>query len=112
MAIHFTTATPKKLLAAYKAAIDDGHVTTWSYDAEGDFTHTSDQWSRKAWLRPKVIERLELVFHILKPREATLTSAVYAVYHARIVESMLRHCDSLFTDCRLSSMPEQGDVVD
>ncbi|PNE12407.1 MAG: hypothetical protein CR217_03280 [Beijerinckiaceae bacterium] len=56
MAIHFKTETPKKLLAAYKKAIDDGHISTWSYDSDGDFTHTADQWNKKAWLRPKVQE--------------------------------------------------------
>jgi hypothetical protein len=43
MAINFETTTPKKLLAAFKKAIDDGHVKTWRYDADGDFIHTPDQ---------------------------------------------------------------------
>lgn len=111
MAIHFETKTPKKLLAAYKKAVDDGHVTTWSYDSDGDFTHTAEQWNRKAWLRPKVQEGKELVFYILSPKETTISAAVYAVYHGRFIESMLRHCDELFTDGRASSMPEDGDVT-
>ena len=111
MAIHFKTSTPKKLIAAYKKAVDDGHVTTWSYDGDGDFTHTVEQWSGKAWLRPRVIEGKELVLHILAPRETELSSAAYAVYHGRFIESMLRHCDKLFVDGRASAMPEEGDVV-
>ena len=111
MAIHFKTGTPKKLLAAYKRAIDDGHVTTWSYDGEGDFTHTAEQWSKKAWLRPKIVPREELVLYILAPRETELSSALYAVYHGRFIESMLRHCDKLFVNGYASAMPESGDVV-
>jgi hypothetical protein len=111
MAIHFTTATPKKLLAAYKKAIDDGHVTTWSYDSDGDFTHTADQWIKKAWLRPKIKEGQELVMYILCPRETKLSSTVYAIYHGRFIESMLSHCDTLFKDGLCTSLPEQGDVV-
>jgi hypothetical protein len=88
MAIHFKTTTPKKLLAAYKKAIDDGHVTTWSYDRDGDFTHTAAQWSKKAWLRPKIKTHEELILHILAPLETELSSAVYAVYHGRFIESM------------------------
>ena len=30
MAINLMTNTPNKLLAAFKKAIDDGHVATWS----------------------------------------------------------------------------------
>jgi len=111
MAIHIKTRTPKKLLSAYKKAIDDGHVKTWTYDGQGDFTHTTEQWTKKAWLRPKIKEKEELTLYILAPREADLSTAVYAVYHGRFVESMLRHCDSLFTDCTVSSNPEEGDVV-
>jgi hypothetical protein len=41
MAVHFKTKTPKKLLAAHKKAIDDGHIATWSYDKDGDFAHAA-----------------------------------------------------------------------
>lgn len=111
MAIYFETKTPKKLLAAYKKAVDDGHVSTWAYDSDGDFTHTAEQWNRKAWLRPKIEERAALVFHILKPKDAKISSATYAVYHGRFIESMLRHCDQLFNVGRASAMPDDGDVT-
>ncbi len=111
MAIHFKTTTPRKLLATYKKAVDDGHVTTWSYDGDGDFTHTAKQWSGKAWLRPKINGREELVLYILTPLETELTSEVYAIYHGRFIESMLSHCDGLFVDGRASAMPEDGDIV-
>lgn len=80
MAIHFKTQTPKRLLATYKKAVDDGHVTTWSYDTDGDFTHTAEQWIRKAWLRPKGVEGQELIFYILAPKETELSSFIYAVF--------------------------------
>ena len=83
MAIHFKTKTPQKLLATYKKAIDDGHIKTWSYDGDGDFTHTAEQWVRKAWLRPKIIEKQELILYILKPTDANLTTELYAIYHGR-----------------------------
>ena len=111
MALHFKTSTPKKLLATYKKLIDDGRVKTWSYDSDGDFTHTAEQWSRKAWLRPKIIEREELVFYILSPKESDLSSAVYAVYHGRFVESLLQHCDKLFSEASATAMPEAGDII-
>ncbi len=112
MAVHFETKTPKRLLAAYKKAIDDGHVTTWSHDRDGDFTHTVDQWRNKAWFRPQIIEGAELILYILKPTDGTITTAIYAIYHGRFIESMLRHCDSLFSVARASAMPESGDTVE
>lgn len=111
MALHFKTATPNKLLNAYRKAIDDGHVSTWSYDKDGDFTHTAEQWNRKAWLRPRVHAETELVLNILTPKETKLSSVVYAVYHGRFIESMLRHCDSLFDLGYASAMPEDGDIL-
>lgn len=111
MAIYFETKTPKKLLAAYKKAVDDGHVETWSYDEDGDFTHNVDQWKKKAWLRPKVQEGQALAFYILAPKDAQLSSIEYAIYHGRFIESMLAHCDKLFKVGRATAMPEDGDVT-
>ena len=111
MAIYCKTTTPKKLLAAYTKAIDDGHVTTWAYDSDGDFTHTADQWNRKAWLRPKVIEAEALVLYILGPKDTKISSTIYAVYHGRFIESMLAHCDGLFAEAQATAMPIAGDIV-
>lgn len=111
MAIHFKTLEPKKLLATYKKFIDEGNVKTWSYDRDGDFTHTAEQWIRKAWLRPKIIEGQELTFYILTPLDSKMSSTVYAIYHGRMIESFLSHCDSLFKEGVASSLPESGDVV-
>jgi hypothetical protein len=111
MAIYFDTKTPKKLLAAFKKAIDDEHVATWAYDEDGDFTHTTDQWNKKAWLRPKIQEQTALVFTIVKQKDIKLSSAIYAIYHGRFIESMLRHCDDLFTSARATASPDDGDVV-
>jgi hypothetical protein len=111
MAIHFSTKTPKKLLSSFKKAIDDGRVATWSYDKDGDFTHTAQQWKSLAWLRPKVIEGQTLIFSILKPQNSKVSSEIYAIYHGRFIESMLVHCDSLFTEAVASAFPADDDVV-
>jgi hypothetical protein len=51
VALNFLTDNPSGLLAAFKKAIDKGHVATWAYDHDGDFTHTATQWKNSAWLR-------------------------------------------------------------
>lgn len=111
MALHFKTTTPVKLLTAYKKAIDDGHIKTWSYDSDGDFTHTADQWIRRAWLRPKVTNGVELTLYILTPKDVQLSSVLYSIYHGRFIESMLTHCDTLFENVTASALPELGDIV-
>jgi len=86
-------------------------VTTWAYDSDGDFTHTAEQWRNKAWLRPKIKEGEQLELFIVKPKEERISSAVYAIYHGRFIESILRHCDKLFNEGLATALPEGNDVV-
>jgi hypothetical protein len=111
MAIHFKTSTPNKLLRTYKEAVDHRRVETWAYDSDGDFTHTADQWNKKAWFRPKIKTGEELVFYILCPREVRITKTIYAIYHGRFIESFLRHCDDLFDLAYASAKAEESDVI-
>jgi hypothetical protein len=111
MAIHFKTSTPKKLLAAFKKAIDEGKVVTWSYDTDGDFTHTAQQWKGLAWLSPEIKEGEDLILTIVKPKKSKISTEVYAVYHGRFIESMLVHCDSLFKEAYATADPADGDIV-
>ena len=111
MAIRFVTGTPKKLLSSFKAAIDDGRVVTWGYDNDNDFTHTAPQWKGRAWLRPRFEEGKVLKFSIVRPNNSKVTSEVYAIYHGRIIESMLAHCDNLFSEATASAYPDGNDLV-
>ena len=111
MAIEFETKTPNKLLKAFKKTIDDGHIATWSYDGDGDFTHTPDQWAHQAWLHPTVVPNTRLTLNVIAPVDTTVSSEAYAVYHGRLLESMLAHCDNLFTAGRATAMPTDRDKV-
>jgi hypothetical protein len=110
MALTFFTGTPNKLLAAFKKAIDDGHVATWAYDKDGDFTHTAQQWKNLAWLHPSSITG-QLVLHTLKPKDKNITWEVYGIYHGRFIESMIIHCHDLFTNAEATASPTKGDAV-
>jgi hypothetical protein len=87
MAVLVKTTNPRGLLSAIKRAIDNDDVVTWSYDDDGDFTHTADQWRRRAWLRPHVHEN-RLVFNILPPRGKTSRSP----FTACITDASSRCC--------------------
>ncbi len=110
MALYFKTSNPQKLLTEFKNAIKEGRVTTWSYDEDGDFTHSPDQWKYKAWLIPS-IEEDKLALYILKPKNVNISTEVYAVYHGRFIESMLVHCDALFTESIATAFPKGKDNV-
>jgi hypothetical protein len=95
MAIIVTTENPAGLLAAIRKAIDGGHVTTWSYDADGDFTHTPSQWAYRAWLRPSIGSG-KLLFGIVASTKFILSDEVYGIYHGRYIEMLLAHFSDKF----------------
>jgi hypothetical protein len=111
MAINFETSTPKKLLATFKKAIDEGRVVTWKYDGDGDFIHTPDQWKEFGWLRPTIYEGQRLTLYFIGRQDKKTTKAAYGVWHGRFIESMLTHCDELFTVGIATAEPTNSDVI-
>jgi hypothetical protein len=111
MAINFETTDPQNLLAAFKTAIKQGHIVTWSCDSDGDFTHTVEQWKSQAWMRP-VLYRGQLTMNFIgNPRATKPMRELFAIYHGRFIESMLAHCDRLFTNATATALATTGDKV-
>ena len=106
MAIIVQTSTPKALLAAIRKAIDDGEVATWSYDEDGDFTHTPDQWTGKAWLRPYTGAGV-LSFGLLGHTGTVMTKPLYGVYHGRFIEMLLTHFDRQFATAAATALKDE-----
>jgi hypothetical protein len=110
MSIYFKTIEPNKLLSAFKKAIDDKEVVTWSYDGAGDFTHTPPDWKFKAWLRP-VVYQDQLVMNFLSRNDEVTSKEVYAIYHGRFVESMLAHFDHIFESALTTALATASDYI-
>lgn len=110
MAIIVKTDQPHSVLSAIKRAIDSDKIETWQYDDDGDFTHTADQWSRRAWLRPRIRDD-SLVFNIVPPRTRTISKVVYGIYHGRFIEMLLTHFDDDFSDARATALPTSADRI-
>jgi hypothetical protein len=110
MSITVETAAPKALLAAIRKAIDQKHIETWHYDADGDFTHSATQWNRKAWLRPSIYGN-SLALSILPPQNGAISAEVYAIYHGRFIEMLLAHFDQSFAQAYASAVPTSADIV-
>ncbi len=110
MAVRVFSQDPKALLAGVKAAIRDGSIETWSVDADGDFTHTPEQWRNRAWFRPAVSDD-KLVFNILGPKSKPISRTVYGVYHGRLIEMFLTHFDHNFGRASATALPVTGDRI-
>jgi len=105
-----STDSPGNLLAAIKSAINEGRVTTWSYDTDGDFTQTPAQWSEKAWFRPTLMNDA-LLFGIVGQQDKPLAAEYYAVYHGRFIEMLATHFDAFFATASASATPQPPDIV-
>jgi|ERR1051326_397473 hypothetical protein len=108
MAIIVKTNNPSGLLSSIHKAIDDNKVETWSYDREGDFTHTPSQWKGQAWLRPRTYAG-ELRFGIIKRQDVELSKLIYGVYHGRFIEMLLVHFDNSFTFASATAQKTEPD---
>lgn len=110
MAVIVSTDQPQELLNAINTAIKKGHVTTWSVDSDGDFTHTPEQWRYKAWFTARISGE-SLVFNIVPRKNTAISSQVYGVYHGRFIEMLLVHFDLKFTRAAGTAMPTANDRI-
>lgn len=115
MSVHFMTGTAAALLKAFDDRIHQtqltGKITTWEKSADGPFyTHKAKDWHAQAWMKP-VVQSDQLVFNIVRPQNANISSLVYAYYHGHLTETFLNHFDKLFTWGMSSALPSANDVV-
>lgn len=110
MAVFINTDNPTELLSEIKKAIDKREIVTWEYDNDGDFTHTPEQWRKKAWLRPHV-EPNRLIFGIVDRKDINLSIDEYAVFHGRFVEMILEHFDKKCSEIKVSPLGTKYDII-
>ena len=115
MAIHFTTEQAASLLKDFDARISQsepkGKIATWEKSSDGKYyTHKSAEWSKKAWLLPK-IEAHQLTFNIIRSEGQNISAVVYAYYHGHLIETFLSHFGKSFKNGVASALPETGDNV-
>jgi hypothetical protein len=113
MAVNFMTDNARALLDSFNARIDQseakGKITTWEKSDDGKYyTHTSVDWRKKAWFKPNV-ETDRLVFNILKPKNADVSTVVYGYYHGHLIETFLNHFDADFQTGRATARATSGD---
>src|SRR5207253_6281912 len=105
--ITVNTSTPTELLSLIRKEIKDEKIQTWKEDIHNGilyFTHSPEQWYRKAWLKPtELIRENQLRFNLVMPQNTLLNKAVSGVYHGRFIEMLCNHFPAHFStiDCNL-----------
>lgn len=100
MAIIVKMKHANTLVEQIKKKIDSGEITTWTYDIDGDFTYVDAKWINEAWISiKKEVNREDTAyFGIIPRRQKPLSKAVYAVYHGRFAEMLLKFFDNDIDD--------------
>ncbi len=109
MAIIIKTHDANGLLDNIIKAIESGKIDTWSYK-DGYFTHTPEQWRYKAWLKPQIISG-ELKLGIYPPKDKSISSSIYGIYHGRFIEMMLVHFDKEFSNIHATALIVEPDYI-
>lgn len=110
MAAYFFTNTPSDLLTFFKQKIEGRQITTWLFDKEGDFTHTSAGWKNVAWFRPSLQSDC-LIFNLLRTPSSPIPAHIYAIYHSQLIEVFLLHLSQLFTLSEATPSAAAGDLL-
>lgn len=110
MSIYVRTQDPRGLVNKIKKAIDDKSIDTWSYDKDGDFTHSVSQWAYHAWIRPR-LETDRVVFSIICRNDKNLSVTDYAVYHGRFAEMLLTHFDKTCKSIEITPLATNYDLI-
>lgn len=103
MAITVLTSYPQDLLVQIKRDVAAQRTNEWHCDAEGDFTLADPQWHRKAWFRPYVKDG-KLVFGIIPSTDPKMSSALFAAYHGRLLETLLGRYSHLVSETSTSTI--------
>jgi hypothetical protein len=110
MAVRAFTDRPEALLSAIKRGVADGRVKDWKIDEDGDLTLTGEIFSNEAWMRPKVLSD-RLLFNIVGKQNGEMSTRLYAVYHARLVQMLLLYFDTKLKTAVATALPTSGDQV-
>lgn len=99
---------PDEFIKELNDAIKKGYIETWYLDADGDYTHTPEQWRNRAWFKIRSKRGNKIVFGIVASRNFRLTKVLYAVYHGRFAEMLLAHLDNHIVDISISSLLDKN----
>lgn len=111
MSIALATPDPKGLWARIKKGIEDDEIKTWEFhDDQVHFTHKAQQWNKRAWFKASVASGF-LMFNIVKHKNATITTELYAEYHGLLLRMLLASFDKHFSSAHVTALAASGDII-
>lgn len=109
MAVIVKTSRPKTLLNKMREQCNKSDERlSWYFDSDGDLTLNGA--TQTMWLRPKVTDS-GLTFNTIAAVGESISVYGYALYHARLIELLLRRYDQLFDSVNATALPTSGDIV-
>jgi hypothetical protein len=109
MGIYFLSSDPKRLLASFN---ESHSIKTWRFTLihqKPHYTHTSEAWKDKAYLKPDDTEPDRLAFHVQRFHGTPLTKDVFAYYLGHLAETFIRDFPDQFSEVHLTSSPDPED---
>lgn len=115
MSIRFYTKSPVSLLKAFDERIaqteKEGSITTWEKNHQNYYTHKSERWGKKAYLKARTDVDGKLIFNVVPPVGKRVDPEIYSYYHGHLIETFLNHFASQFSTGEATSKPTQGDTL-
>lgn len=98
MAIFVTVSNPSIFLKDIKFSIDNGSITEWIYDDDGDITSTDEKLKNEAWFHPYMPVGNRLVFGIVGRKNVMMSMSLYSIYHSEFIKTLLLSYGSQLDD--------------
>jgi len=111
MAVIIHTENPDQLLDKIYEAIDNKKADKWVRTADGRLTYGALLWKNEAFLKPEIwVDENQLRFGLVKRKDRKhITSKLYALFHAKLMEMLLTHFDNDFISATATASREAPD---
>ena len=109
MAVSIAAADPAFLLKGILARFDQRTIEGWCRDGEC-FTLTDPEWSTRAYLRP-LLQTENLVLGLVPTEGQGMSKELYAVYHGRFIDMLLRHFSDVIGSVQLTTGRTSPDLM-
>jgi hypothetical protein len=111
MAIIIHTNQPNVLLDKIYDAIDAKKADKWERTTDGRLTYGALLWKNEAFFKPQIwVDEQELRFGLLKRKDRKhISSKLYTVFHIKLVEMLLSHFDTSFSEVTVTAVRAEPD---
>ena len=105
MIVVYTRGKASVLAKHIIEALRKNSIPEWIIDSENDLTLSNVQWRHKSWMRIKYLSTNDqiLQFAMIGPASTYITSDLYADFHSKLAEMLLKNFDTEIQSIDISS---------